>query len=189
MEWLLDLDRDLLLGLNGAHNGFLDSVMWWLSNKYVWIPAYAALLYGLYRHYGWKEALLIGVGAGLVILVADQGASGVLKPWIERPRPCHDPEIGHLVHRVYNKCGGPFGFVSSHAANFFGLATYLFFFFRDRWKWAGLIFFSCAFLVALSRVYLGVHYPGDILFGGMLGVFAGILVRFIYLRFHTRILS
>ena len=185
MDWLLDLDRDLLLGINGAHTGWLDTIMYWVSNKYVWIPAYALLLYALYRWYGWKQTAFAVGAVGLMILIADQSASGILKPLVERMRPCHDPEIGHLVHRVHNKCGGQFGFVSSHAANFFALATFMGNLFRRKWKWWPVVFIACAGLVAYSRVYLGVHYPGDVLGGAIVGVLAA-LISIVAFRFATR---
>ncbi|MEM0996597.1 MAG: phosphatase PAP2 family protein [Bacteroidota bacterium] len=187
MEFLLDLDREILLALNGAHVPWLDEVMFWVSNKYVWIPVYAVLLWVMVRHLGWRSALVAGALVGLLILLSDQLTSGLLKPWVARLRPCHDPEIAAMVHRVHNKCGGQFGFASSHAANFFALATYLAGVFADRSRYWRVGFLVVAGLVALSRIYLGVHFPGDVIVGALIGVGAGRLVYGVYRWLEPRL--
>ncbi|HHG83755.1 MAG TPA: phosphatase PAP2 family protein, partial [Bacteroidetes bacterium] len=154
MDWLLTWDEHALLAVNGLSTPWLDVVMGWLSNKIAWVPVYAILLLGLIQLLGWKRALLAALLAIPLILLADQATSGLLKPWVARPRPCHIPELRSVLHLVNNKCGGPFGFASSHAANFFALATYLGFFFRQRWRYSPIIFLAVASLVAFSRVYL-----------------------------------
>ena len=107
-----------------------------------------------------------------------------MKPFFERPRPCHSFEIGHLVH-VANKCGGQYGFASGHSANSFGIAIFIWLTFRYYWRWTWLIFIWAGF-VAYSRIAIGVHYPGDILIGGLVGLFFGWLtfrvVEEIYFR-------
>ena len=124
LDFLEKWDRQIFLLINSWHNDLLDQIMWHISGKLEWIPLYLILLLLLVRRYGksvWK--ILIGVAA--VIVLTDQLSVHLFKNIFERYRPCHNLEIADLVHAVNNKCGGKFGFVSSHAANSFGLATYV----------------------------------------------------------------
>lgn len=175
MDWLLAQDESLLVAINGSHSPFGDLLMTLLSNKLVWIPGYLALAYWLSRIYPRNAFLLALVVAIPVILLADQSASGILKPWVARPRPCHVPELAGILHLVDNHCGGPYGFASSHASNFFALATYLGWHFRRRMPWMPYLLFGIAGMVGFSRIYLGVHYPGDVLAGMLLGIFSGLV--------------
>jgi len=171
IEQLKDWDQQLFLWLNGVGHPALDDVMLFLSAKLVWIPLYALLIFLLYRRYGiqfWKPLLAII----LVITIADQVTSSFMKPFFERLRPCHDASLDGLLINV-GKCGGTYGFASSHAANSFGLAM-IFFLLSECKKHIWL--FVWAALVSYSRIYLGVHFPGDILVGAIIGVGAGYLV-------------
>ncbi|RMG18469.1 MAG: phosphatase PAP2 family protein [Bacteroidetes bacterium] len=185
MAFFEQADIALFQLINGWHSPFWDEVMWWVSAKSSWIPVYALLLYAIYRRYGWRGSLLCIGCVVLLITLSDQTASGLLKPWIGRYRPCR-PEAGldFYVHLVHGKCGGAYSFVSSHAANFFALATFLSFLFRQRYL--RLLFFFAAALVAYSRVYLGVHYPGDVLGGALVGIAAGLVVGRLYVWLWQR---
>ena len=170
LETLKQIDTSLFLFLNGIHSPFWDIIMWHISGKLEWIPLYVFFLFLIIRKYKMK-AVWVLLAIVLVITLADQISVKLFKEQFERLRPCHNPEIQHLVHRVNNKCGGKYGFVSSHASNSFALAMFLSLLFRKR-LFVGLIFFW-ATVVSYSRIYLGVHYPGDILGGAILGVLIG----------------
>jgi len=172
-------DEQLFLFLNSQHQDWLDPWMNLVTEKYTWIPLYAFFLYLIIRHYK-KRSVWVLTGIGLAILIADQTASGLMKPFFERLRPCHDPDMEGLVFN-YGGCGGMYGFVSSHAANTFALALYLNLAFRNRLKGFGWLFLW-ATLVSFTRIYLGVHYPLDIFIGALVGILSGWLAWFIVIK-------
>lgn len=175
-------DKSLFKFLNGAHNDFFDFLMPWISDKWIWIPLYALLIYLLVRHEKGK-LILTFIGIGILILISDQVASGILKPWVQRLRPCYDPELMDGVH-LLKGCGGRYGFASSHASNSFAIAVFCWLLLRDHVKYIWLLI-PWAALVAYSRVYLGVHFPGDIITGGLIGISGGYLVYFLKLKFEN----
>ena len=167
IEYLEHIDRALFLTLNGWHSPFLDYVMWYVSARIYWIPLYIILLVMIFRRFGWKNTLVIILTISAVIAATDQTAYHFFKLTFERLRPSHNPEIEHLVHSVNGYKGGVYGFVSNHAANSFALAVFVSLIFRTRWVILGMLFW--AVLIGYSRIYLGVHYPGDIIGGVILG--------------------
>lgn len=175
MDWLLTQDQQLLLWINGHHAAWSDDLMVLVSSKWAWIPLYALLLALLVRAMGWRQAALAAVLMVPVVLVSDQLASGVLKPLVGRLRPCHDPGLQSIVHVVDLHCGGPFGFVSSHAANFAALACHVGWLLRRQHRWLFPALWMAAALVGYSRVYLGVHFPSDVLGGFAVGTLAGFM--------------
>jgi undecaprenyl-diphosphatase len=177
MDFLIELDQKLFLELNGLHTPWLDPVMFFLTRTTPWLPLYAFLLYLIIRAYG-KEAWAPVVAIALTILFADQFTSSFMKPFFERFRPSHEPALEGLVHIVNNYRGGRFGFASSHAANTFGVATLMWKVLTPYRPWIGLLF-PWALLVSYTRIYLGVHYPGDILVGGLVGFLSALLAWFI----------
>ncbi len=183
LEKLEQWDKDLFLLLNGAHNSFFDFLMPWISNKYVWIPLYLLLLYWMFKQNKGKE-LYILLSIGLMILISDQLASGILKPTIERLRPCYDPEISSQVH-LLKGCGGQYGFASSHASNSFAIAFFCWLLLKDHLRYIWLLI-PWAILIAYSRIYLGVHYPGDVIVGGLIGILSAILIYGIYKRIKPK---
>ncbi len=171
LETLNQLDQELLLYLNSLHSSFFDSFMYLISGKLVWALFYLSIIVQIYRTYGWRNCLYLVLAIVLVIICCDQMASGILKPTFQRFRPSRSPELSDLVHIVNGYRGGKYGFASSHAANVFGLATFCSLLFRKRYL--SIFLFSWAVLVSYSRIYLGVHYPGDIIVGMFIGLSFG----------------
>lgn len=172
IESLNALDRSLFLALNSFHASFLDSIMQFLSGQLIWVPLIGYFFYYSYKKSGKKVTLLLGLFLLLALIASDVTSSYLLKNIVERLRPCRELDLKPLIYSFGQKCGGKFGFVSSHAANSMALV----FFsarslnFEKKWLYClGLI----PLLVGYSRIYLGVHYPGDILGGMLVGLFWG----------------
>ena len=180
VEKILVYERDLFFMLNGSDSPFLDRFMWLYSGKAVWLPlAFFILVVLLYKK-KWRESILILLAIVLVITLCDQFASHVCKPIFTRFRPTHHPDFMDQVKTVFDYRGGRYGFISSHAANAFGFATFMSLLFRYRlFTWT---IFLWAALTAYTRVYLGVHFISDIVPGAIAGVFFGWLVYWLYVQ-------
>lgn len=179
MEEILELDRELFLKLNGTHHPFVDQLMMFLSSTAAWIPLYLILLYLLIRTYR-KATWMVLLAVILTIVFADQITSTFMKPFFERLRPSHEPDLQGLVYIVDHYRGGKFGFASSHAANTFGIATLMWLLLKVYRPWIGLLF-AWAMGVGYTRIYLGVHYPGDILAGFVVGFASAMVAYFLFL--------
>jgi undecaprenyl-diphosphatase len=173
IDWIDSIDKQIFLYFNGKHSDLSDSIWYFITSIPSWIPLYILLIILVFSKYKKDGIWLVG-GILLTILICDQFTFSFMKPVFARPRPCHSPEIGHLVH-VVKKCGGQYGFASGHASNSFGIAMYIWMTFRNIWPSFKVIFIWAA-VVAFSRIMVGVHYPGDILTGAVLGIIFGYLV-------------
>lgn len=192
LDTLNEWDQSLFLILNGWNAPWLDPVMWWVSQKWVWVPWYALLLFILVRKRwslsikrDYKLLILLLLSIALTIAFADQIASGILKPTVARLRPTHNEALQPWIHLLTGADGelyrgGMYGFVSSHAANSFALVGFLSPLLASSGWSAGLILWAS--LIAYSRIYLGVHYPGDVLVGALIGYSIGALMSRLYLR-------
>jgi undecaprenyl-diphosphatase len=168
IDFLLSLDEQTLLAFNGHHTAWLDGLMLIVTYRFTWIPLYALIVGLLFYHLGWAKALTVLVGAALVILLTDQLCASVIRPLVARLRPSNpDNPFSEYVQVVNNYRAGRYTFPSCHAANTFAIATFLSRAFSRRWfTWA---IFIWAFVVSCSRLYLGVHYPSDLIVGGIIG--------------------
>lgn len=175
-------DHQLFLFLNGLHVGWLDPVMTFISSEKGWIPFYAVLVFLVFYKYKWK-GLWVLLGVVVAITLSDQIASHVFKPMVMRLRPCHDPLIKDIVYLPDGHCGGKYGFMSSHAANTFALASLIYMTMRKHHRKIGWVMFPWAAVVSYSRIYMGAHFPGDVICGAALGVLLGFgigyLTRFV----------
>ncbi|HEV7349571.1 phosphatase PAP2 family protein [Telluribacter sp.] len=186
LEAIGQADQRLFLALNGWHTPWVDRIMDLVTFKFTWIPLYLFLIYSLVRKYQRRS---IGMVLTLIsaIALADQIASGLFKPFFARLRPCHDPDISSVVH-VINGCGGQYGFVSSHAATAFALAVTFQVLTSSELKGAGWLYLW-AIIYAFSRIYVGVHYPGDLVVGALVGCLAAAVCILIYKNVLQRKLS
>jgi undecaprenyl-diphosphatase len=171
VEELLELDKRLLLFLNGWNSPFFDSVMLTLTETFVWTPLYAILIFLVIKIYG-KSSIWILLGATLTIVLCDQITTGFMKPFFARLRPSHEPALDGLIHLVNNYRGGLYGFASSHAANTFGVAIFVWLSLKKCYRWISVVF-VWALVMTYTRIYLGVHYPSDIAIGALIGLLVG----------------
>ena len=169
LSMLKAMDTMVFLTVNSHHNAYFDSVMWLVSGKLIWVPMYVSLFFVLLKNYSYKVVFAILLAIGVVILFTDSFTAQVIRPWVCRLRPSNlDNPMSSMVHIVDGYRGGAYGFPSNHASNTWGLAFFITFLFR-RYKLT-FFFFLWALLVCYSRMYLGVHYFGDLLIGGLLAL-------------------
>ena len=180
MGTLQQIDSSIFLYFNGMHASWGDVLFYYISNRFVWIPLYLLLAFFLFRRYR-KKAWIVVAAVVISVFLSDQSCN-LIKRTVQRPRPSHNIELVDQVHLVAKPDGtlykgGPYGFPSSHAANAMALAFIVVAFLtRERTLWTLLMFFWML-LVSYSRIYLGVHYPGDIIVGWCVGaIWSGLII-------------
>lgn len=180
-QWLVEGDSSILLAVNGMHSSYFDTFMWLCSRKFEWIPFYLSILYVLFRIFNWRVVLYSLVAMGVILLLTDAVSSHFIRPVVARLRPSNlENPISEMIHIVDNHRGGRYGFPSSHASNSWGLVFFVGLLLRRR---VLTIFLACwALLLCYSRLYLGVHYPGDLLAGMLLGAVVASLVYYVFWR-------
>lgn len=179
------LDQQLFLFLNSQHSPFWDPIMYALSGKVIWIPLYLSILIFLGIRYK-RKFFVILLLIILAVTLADQ-TSVLIKNLVLRLRPCHEPSLEGLVLIVKGECGGLYSFVSSHATNSFNVAFISLLFIKKRWYTLSIILWAA--IVGYSRIYLGVHYPGDVICGSVLGALIGWSIYKLYMLIDNKILQ
>lgn len=175
IDQLISYDQQLFLFLNGMHSPVFDFIMYWLSDKLIWVPLYAWMLFYMWREHRSRLWLVI-IFIALLVTFTDQVSVQVFKNIFHRLRPCHNPELEGLVRILNGHCGGKYGFISSHACNMAGIALFSGLMLRKRFKWLLPSLIVWSILIGYSRIYLGVHYPADVVVGFFVGGIIGFLV-------------
>lgn len=181
LELIIEADQKIFLALNAMHWAATDFLWSQFSKNIIWLPLYIWLIYLFWNEFKtqiWKVLLSIS----LLILVSDQTCN-LAKNGFQRLRPCHDPIISAQTHTVNNNCGGSYGFFSGHAANSFALFAFVLALFRKKHRGIEWVMLTYAALVSLSRIFLGVHYPLDILCGALCGTLYGIMFGQLFLQY------
>jgi undecaprenyl-diphosphatase len=184
LETLKTIDENLFLFLNAHHNEFFDQLMWLFSNMIFWGPLYVWFLWLLFKHYP-KHYWTVLVAIILLITTSDQ-LCNLVKLSVMRFRPTHEPHLQSLVHTVNGYRGGMYGFYSGHSANFFSLAFFIISSISKKHKHIIPVALGYASLTAYSRIYLGVHYPGDILTGAVMGMVTGTGFAYIHNKIRLK---
>ncbi|CAA7194520.1 phosphatase PAP2 family protein [Chryseobacterium potabilaquae] len=172
MEEIILEDKKVFLYLNNLGSSPFDQLWMLISSTWIWVPLYIIFCYLLFKNYKLRSFVFILLFIAIGVTVSDQLAS-VFKYGVARLRPCHDPTLEHHMRIV--KCGGQYGFYSAHASNTFFLASYLTILLKDKIKWFPYAIFVWAIIVSYSRIYLGVHFPIDILVGVFVGSLLGVI--------------
>lgn len=182
---MLEYERGAFFFLNGSDSYFMDCVMWIFSHKLIWAPFYLFLLFALVFRKKPHEWIPIVIGIALLVFLCDQFSSGICKEFFARFRPSKHPEFMDQVKLLYgNKGGGLYGFISGHATNSFGIAVFASLFFKR--KFVTIVLCLWAATVALSRVYLGVHFISDIVAGAIAGSLIAWLLYALYRLYEKK---
>lgn len=186
LEYLESLDQQLFLFLNHINHPFIDEIMRWITHRFTWIPFYIFLAYLAFIKTDLKHFLLILFTAVILITLSDQISVHFFKNVFLRYRPCHNELLKAQIHLV-DGCGGLYGFVSSHATNTFAIAVFMGMILKSFYSKALYLMLIWAFIVSYSRIYVGVHYPADIIVGGLLGSLLALTILRIYKLLENRL--
>jgi undecaprenyl-diphosphatase len=186
-EKIKSLDTELFLFLNGKHNSFFDPIMYWASNIYFWFPLYILILIFILLKFK-RQGLWMLLFISIVIVLCDQISSHLIKNFVQRPRPSHESSLQTLIHLSAAGQGGLYGFISGHATNAFGLATFLWFVLKPSLQLFRIGIFLWAVFVSYSRIYNGVHYPSDVIVGAFIGSAIGYFISLTYFKFNNSLL-
>jgi membrane-associated phospholipid phosphatase len=180
MPVLLNWDTRLFYNINTVWtNSFLDHNFPWWRDSTTWYPLYLFLLFFILMNFGWRAWTWI-LFIAINVTLTDQFSSSVVKHWIARPRPCQDPEMIGYVRMLLNHCSGGLSFPSSHATNHFGAAVFIYCTLKQYLGNWSYLFFIWAASICYAQVYVGVHYPTDVLGGAIIGSIIGYIVALIY---------
>ncbi|MEL1243567.1 phosphatase PAP2 family protein [Flavobacterium sp. DGU11] len=182
LEYLQQLDRDVFIYLNSLGSETFDPFWEVITKQVSWIPVFAIILYLAFKRLGWRHALLVVGMITLLLLLTDQ-TTNLIKNSIQRLRPGNNPELEGLIRAIQRR--GSFSFISGHASNSMAVAFFLYRVLHPYIKYMGF-FFLWPLIFAYSRIYLGLHYPGDILMGYLFGLFTGWLVLKLYVYLRDR---
>ena len=200
MDYLIHIDQQWLLAINGWHSEWADILMWYISKSTTWLPLYALLVGLIVYRFGilspslcregrrgssLLRVLIILAGFAVAVGVSDFVSSGIIKPWVCRLRPTHEPALAGMLHLVNGYTGGLYGFVSSHAANTMACALLFALLYRNKYATVGLMLWVA--LNCYSRMYLGVHYPADIIGGLAIGALMATLTYGMVRRLVERV--
>ena len=183
MEFLLNLDRDVFIFLNGLGNESWDGFWLFITKQINWIPVFLIFFYLIFKHYGWRHSLLIIAMIALLIFITDQTTNHLFKYRFVRLRPGSDPALDGLIRAV--KTSSTFSFISGHASNSMAACFFLYTVLKSRVKYIELMFLW-PLVFAYSRIYLGLHYPGDILAGYIWGILMALLVLKLYVKLRDK---
>ena len=200
MDFIIYLDKSLFIFLNSLGSEFFDNFWLYISAKDTWIWLYLFSLILLltgkkenfiqigFSYYDIKPTYInwfyFLLGIILLIVFTDQ-SSNMFKDYFQRLRPCHDPDLLNLFRTVKESCGGLYSFFSAHAANSFAFATFIFFMTKKSYRNLSSLLFAWALIVSYSRIYIGVHFPVDIIFGAVYGIIAG----FLFFKFSVNLMK
>jgi len=181
LDFLIDLDHSMFQFVNeDLSNPVFDYLMPIIRNKYTWIPFYVGLIaFSIFRFR--KEGLQLMLFVIMTVIACDQASASLFKPFFERLRPCRTPELLATMNQLID-CGGGFSFISSHATNHFGIAAFLGLIFRRRYKWFSYALLVWAGLISFAQVYVGVHFPFDVIVGALMGMMIGGYISNIFNR-------